>query len=91
MSIAPASATPVLASLYACLLNKKLCNSPVSMEAAHSRTFVMTLRILAAEIFPFKSGPKYGDLSLSLYLFLAAKKSCVMSRGGEGELLHCFL
>ena len=44
MSTAPASATPVLASLYACQLNKKLCNSPVSMDSAAQKARLKDIR-----------------------------------------------
>ena len=70
MSTAPASVTPVLASLYACLLNKKLCNSPVKdirndTENTFCRNFVLQI------------WPKiWGFVSVSVFVFGSKEKLC---------------
>ena len=68
MSTAPASATPVLASLYACLLNKKLCNSPVSMEAAPVKDILNDTENTCCRNFVLQIWPKiWGFVSVSVF------------------------
>ena len=77
MSTAPASATPVLASLYACLLNKKLCNSPVSMEAAPVKDIRNDTENTCCRNFVLQIWPKiWGFVSVSVFVFGSKEKLC---------------